>query len=120
MARSESVVGRPTRQASRLSQRGVVWELEVEGAFAGYFELERVTDGSVEIAYFGLVPAFFGRRLGGGMLTRAVDDAWTLGANRVWLHTCTLDSPRALSNYLARGFDVFKVERYELPLPMSS
>jgi len=30
--------------------------------------------------------------------------AWAWGAAYVWLHTCTLDAPAALPNYLARGF----------------
>lgn len=108
------------RLGSHLAAPGVaVWELEVREELAGYFELERLAEGSVEIAYFGLVSSFFGRGLGGAMLTRAADEAWSLGANRVWLHTCTLDSPRALPNYVARGFDVFKVERYEAPAATS-
>lgn len=90
-----------------------VWELLVGEASAGFFELRRHADGSVEIAYFGLAPAFIGRGLGGALLTRAVEEAWALGAKRVWLHTCTLDSPRALPNYIARGFEPFKTERYE-------
>src|SRR5689334_11476826 len=53
----------------------VVWELEVGGESAGYFELRREGDGSVEIVYFGLVPRFIGRGLGGAMLTRAVTEA---------------------------------------------
>ena len=36
-----------------------------------------------------------------------------MGAERVWLHTCTLDSPRALPNYKARGFREFKRETYQ-------
>jgi hypothetical protein len=51
------------------------------------------------------------------MLTRAADEAWALGANRVWLHTCTLDSPHALPNYKARGFEEFRRERYVAQLP---
>ena len=31
------------------------------------------------------------------------DRAWDGGTTRVWLHTCTLDHPRALTNYLAGG-----------------
>lgn len=89
-----------------------VWELEVAGESAGYFELRRQDDGAVEIVYFGLVPRFIGRGLGGAMLTRAVTEAWELGASRVWLHTCTLDSPRALPNYRARGFREFRTETY--------
>jgi GNAT superfamily N-acetyltransferase len=90
-----------------------VWELFLDEASAGFFELRRETDGSVEIAYFGLAPAFMGQGLGGALLTRAVEEAWSFGAQRVWLHTCTLDSPRALPNYIARGFEPFRTERYE-------
>jgi GNAT superfamily N-acetyltransferase len=71
----------------------------------------------VEIAYFGLAVRFFGRGLGKHMLTRAAEEAWAMGARRVWLHTCTLDSPAALPNYLARGFDPVRTETYDALLP---
>jgi GNAT superfamily N-acetyltransferase len=94
-----------------------VWEcLVASGESAGYFELERHDDGSVEIAYFGLAEAFMGRGLGKAMLTRAAEEAWALGASRVWLHTCTLDSPRALPNYKARGFEEFLTETFVVQL----
>ena len=89
-----------------------LWVMYSEGAPAGYFELERHTDGSTEIAYFGLLQEFLGRGLGKRLLTEAVERAWTEGANRVWLHTCTLDDPAALPNYLKRGFTAFKQETY--------
>jgi len=99
--------------AAHLSSPDVsVWELLVGGRSAGYFELKR-DDRSVEIAYFGLIPEFIGQGLGSALLTRAVNEAWSLGAGRVWLHTCTLDSPHALPNYRSRGFREFKTERYE-------
>jgi GNAT superfamily N-acetyltransferase len=94
-----------------------VWECLVGERTAGFFELERRDDGSVEISYFGLLPDFIGRGLGKAMLTRAADEAWALGASRVWLHTCTLDSPNALPNYKARGFREFKQERFVEQLP---
>lgn len=40
-----------------------------------------------------------------------------MGANRLWLHTCTLDGPAALPNYRARGFVPFRTEHYETELP---
>jgi GNAT superfamily N-acetyltransferase len=89
-----------------------VWVLRVADEEAGYFELVRHPDRSVEIAYFGLRPPFIGRGLGGHLLTRAVEEAWQAGADRVWLHTCTLDGPAALPNYRARGFREFKRETY--------
>jgi GNAT superfamily N-acetyltransferase len=92
-----------------------VSELLVQDESAGFFELRRhATD--VEIAYFGLMPQFIGRGLGGALLTRAVEDAWAMGASRVWLHTCTLDSPHALPNYRARGFQEFKSERLAIEI----
>jgi GNAT superfamily N-acetyltransferase len=88
----------------------------VDGESAGYFELYRHDDRSVEIDYFGLKPTFIGRGLGGMLLTRAVQEAWALEAQGVWLHTCTLDSPNALPGYQARGFRSFKTERLEVDI----
>lgn len=83
------------------------------GGYAGWFELIARAPGTVEIIYFGLVPAAFGRGLGGWLLVRAVETAWSLGAERVILDTCSLDAPQALPNYLARGFQVVRVEQFE-------
>jgi GNAT superfamily N-acetyltransferase len=94
-----------------------VWELRVGHASGGYFELERQGE-DVEIVYFGLAGDFIGRGFGAAMLTRAVDEGFALGARRVWLRTCTLDSPMALPNYKARGFrETGRVEKYLAQLP---
>jgi len=90
----------------------ILWVMYSEGAPAGYFELERHPDDSIEIAYFGLIQEFLGRGLGKSLLTVAAQQAWSDGANRVWLHTCTLDDAAALPNYLKRGFKAFKQETY--------
>ncbi len=107
------------RVAEHLGRESVaIFVMRVGTDVAGYFELEEHDDDSVEIAYFGLRPEFFGRGLGGELLTQAVREAWRTGAKRVWLHTCTLDSPRALPNYLARGFEPFREEWYTTDVPM--
>ena len=99
--------------ATHLSSPAIsVWECLVVEQTAGFFELATHGDGTVEIAYFGLVEAFMGRGLGKAMLTQAAEQAWALGATRVWLHTCTLDSPRALPNYRARGFEETRKENH--------
>jgi GNAT superfamily N-acetyltransferase len=79
----------------------------VGGRRAGYFEL-RPGDG-VEVRSFGLLAAFHGVGLGGWLLTVALRRARELGG-RVWLHTCTLDAPAALPNYLARGLVAYRSE----------
>jgi GNAT superfamily N-acetyltransferase len=89
-----------------------VWLMSWEGIPAGYFELREHADRSVEIAYFGLLPGFIGRGWGKYLLTCAVEISWGQGATRVWLHTCTLDHPAALPNYLKRGFRAIREEVY--------
>ena len=86
------------------------WEFLHEGTpGVGYAELATDPSGSTEIVYFGLVPEFVGRGMGGDALSRVVEVAWSLPSTRVWLNTCTLDSPMAILNYEARGFRRFKV-----------
>ena len=93
-----------------------VWEMTMGGVSAGYFELQLQENDSVEIVYFGLTGEFIGQGLGGWLLGRAVEESWTMGARRVWLHTCTLDSERALPNYVARGFREFRTQRLEVEI----
>lgn len=93
------------------------WIGSLAGTPAGYFELERQPGGSVELAYFGLLPRFTGKGLGGALLTAAVRRAWEMGASRVWLHTCSLDGPVALPAYQSRGFRIFREERLMKDFP---
>jgi GNAT superfamily N-acetyltransferase len=88
-----------------------------DDTLAGYYELRRDAEGGVEIAYFGLLPEFIGRGLGGALLTSAIEEAWSrrggIAPKRVWVHTCNRDHPQALTNYQARGMIVYKVEQTE-------
>jgi GNAT superfamily N-acetyltransferase len=81
------------------------------GMPVGYYELEKQPDGSVKIAYFGLLQQFIGQGMGGALLTHAIESAWAWGATRVWVHTCTKDHPAALPNYQGRGMTIFKQQR---------
>jgi GNAT superfamily N-acetyltransferase len=101
-----------------LSRAGVeTWVAYVDGTPAGYFELDATAHASVELAYFGLLPAFTGRGVGGWLLTKALRRAWALGPRRVWVHTCSLDGPHALANYRARGMRVCGAETALQVLP---
>jgi prephenate dehydrogenase len=102
------------RIREHLTTPGVeIWVLSLDGLPAGYVELARGADGVVEIAYLGLLPEFIGRGAGRALLAAAIGRAWhPPGTTRVWLHTCTLDHPRALPNYLAAGFRVVREEPY--------
>jgi GNAT superfamily N-acetyltransferase len=83
-----------------------------DSVLSGYYELRCDREGGIEIAYFGLLPEWIGRGLGGALLTSAIERAWRIEPNpsRVWVHTCNRDHPQALTNYRARGMVVYKVE----------
>lgn len=106
-----------------------LWVAWHRGAPAGYVELAAATPAKetgtyTEIAYFGLLPGYIGRGLGGQLLTEGVRRAWTLHerwaelapVSVVWLHTCTLDGPHALRNYAARGFREFRTVTEDEPV----
>ena len=83
----------------------------------GYFELRRDAAGAVEIAYFGLMPDQIGKGLGKLLLRDAIHKATAFGNGTVWLHTCSLDHPAALPNYLSLGFKVRKTLKKTENLP---
>ncbi len=93
------------------------WVAYMNGAPAGYFELEMQADRSVEIAFFGLLPRFIGKGIGGCLLGEAIRKAWEMGPSRVWVHTCTLDHPHALRNYEARGLTIVREEIHIQNIP---
>ena len=101
-----------------LEKAGVeTWVLWERGTPAGYAELVRQEDGSAKITYFGLLPQFVGRGYGGHLLTCAIERGFELGNGRVWVHTCSLDTPPALPNYQARGMRIFRERTFQRDLP---
>jgi GNAT superfamily N-acetyltransferase len=88
--------------------------LYVRGVPAGYVELVKQRE-TTEIAYFGLRPEYMGQGLGKHLLSCGIQRAWDDGARRVWVHTCNLDGPYALPNYLKRGFTIYETRTQPMP-----
>jgi GNAT superfamily N-acetyltransferase len=121
-------VGRPWRWYSRLSWTLADWKAwaeketvgtwmgRLQGSPFGYIEIER-QGSDAELSFIGLLPQFIGKGLGGFLLSEAIRIAWELNPKRVWVHTCTLDHPHALSNYLARGFSIYCRETKQEQVP---
>jgi GNAT superfamily N-acetyltransferase len=84
--------------------------LQVDGTPAGFAELDHRQGDELELVQFGLLPDFIGRGLGKWFLRWTIDKAWSYAPRRFWLHTCSLDHPAALPNYLKAGFALFKQE----------
>lgn len=74
------------------------------GVEIGMLELDFRQKGATELSYFGLVPELAGQGHGRWLMANALALAWRPGVGRVWVHTCTLDHPRALGFYRAQGF----------------
>ena len=85
--------------------------LKDKSEIAGYFELLfNKQNKEAEITYFGILEEYYGKKLGGYLLSEAIKCSFNMGGRRVWVHTCSLDHKNALKNYLARGMKNFKSE----------
>ncbi len=91
-----------------------------EGEPAGYAELTGASRPDIELAYFGIVPKFIGKGLGPTLLHTAVEAAWQRAPRRLWVHTCSLDHPKALGCYERAGFKIYDrvVRRIRDPRPL--
>lgn len=91
-----------------------IYILYADGAPAGLGELDRRTEGAVEVAYFGLIPERIGEGLGAFFMDRLLDAAWHpsdgVPPDRVWLHSCNLDHPGAIRFYQRAGFTPYRRE----------
>ncbi len=85
-------------------ERYELWVLRADGVDAGLLELDRRVPAEIEISYFGVASELIGGGVGKFLLNHALRAAWEHRPDRVWLHTCNLDHPRALGFYRAAGF----------------
>jgi GNAT superfamily N-acetyltransferase len=74
------------------------------GIEIGLLELDFRVPETCELSFFGLVPELTGQGHGRWLMAQALMRAWRPKVGRVWVHTCTLDHPKALGFYRASGF----------------
>jgi GNAT superfamily N-acetyltransferase len=87
------------------------------GIEVGMLELDFRERGACELSYVGLIPELTGQGNGRWLMAHALHRAWAKGVGRVWVHTCTLDHPRALAFYRAAGFVAIRrtIETFDDP-----
>jgi GNAT superfamily N-acetyltransferase len=86
-----------------------LWTLAQEEVDEGIAELDFRTPGACELKLFGVTPGLVGTGAARLLINHALDRAWSRpGLRRVWLHTCSLDHPRALGFYSRSGFVPFR------------
>lgn len=94
--------------------------LYVGGVPAGYGELDVSQDHETKLVYFGLLPDFIGQGYGKRFLQHMCHRAWREATERIWVHTCNLDHPRALSVYKSVGFVPYDQHQHRIVDPRSS
>ena len=120
-------VGKKYRWIDRLAWNEQTWINYVEDPkvktyvlknnenLVGYFEqIFHFEKKDCELAYFGIMEDYYGKKYGGFLLTEAIKNSFINGIERVWVHTCSLDHKHALKNYQARGMRIFKTETINL------
>lgn len=115
-------VGEPFLWASRLElsddrlaailhdPRVEVYRILADGDEAGIVELDFRVANACELTYFGVTQPWIGRGLAHGMMTRAIERAWSEPITRFWVHTCSLDHPAAIPFYRRAGFVPFRCD----------
>lgn len=97
-----------------------IYVLYAEGVPAGFAELDAREEPDIELSYFGLIPEFIGRGLGAYFLGWVVDEAWQRAPDRLWVHTCNLDHPRAARAYQRAGFVPYRRDKGLIDDPRAS
>ncbi|WP_428687742.1 GNAT family N-acetyltransferase [Roseibium sp.] len=96
----EALLAEPTRENYRPIR---------DGKPVGTLELDFSNPAEPEVAYFGLTPDAIGGGMGRWLMGQAVEMAWARPeTRRLWLHTCTGDSPQAIHFYQSCGFKAYK------------
>lgn len=85
-----------------------IYALEHAGEDHGLLELDFRVAQACELSFLGVTAPLIGTGAGRWLIGRALELAWSRPIRRVWVHTCTLDHPRALAFYLRAGFRPFR------------
>ena len=70
-------------------------------------QLQYDDKGSAEVVYFGVVSGVIGTGVGRWLMQEAIARAFAKPVQRLWLHTCNFDHPKALRFYQSAGFRIF-------------
>lgn len=81
-----------------------IFTLSMDGRDEALLELDFRVKDTCELAFFGLTGKLIGMGAGRYLMNHATKMAWSHPIRLFHVHTCTLDSPQALSFYQRSGF----------------
>jgi GNAT superfamily N-acetyltransferase len=98
----------PEELAAYLADPSVLsYAVIASGKAVGLLDLEMTPGEGIEVVYFGLVGTHTGRGAGNWLMGEAIRIARESGQQRLWLHTCNFDHPRAVAFYQKQGFRIY-------------
>ena len=90
------------------------WVLkDSKNTLIGYYEIEKNENKEFELINMGILNEYRSKGYGSFLLKHVLKQSQNEKANKVWVHTCSLDHKFALANYLSRGFKIFKKEQID-------
>ena len=85
--------------------------IKLGGELIGFYEQEYHRDkNEIELIQMGILKEYQGKKFGSFLLEYIIYEAFSKNAERIWVHTCSLDHKYALENYISKGFKIFKEE----------
>ncbi|WP_177213005.1 GNAT family N-acetyltransferase [Celeribacter neptunius] len=81
-----------------------IYSVHKDGQDLGLLELDFRDPDNTELAFFGLHKDLIGGGTGRWLMEQALDLAFARQIKRLFVHTCTLDSPQAVGFYIRSGF----------------
>lgn len=97
-----------------------IYVLYVDGAPAGFGELDRRREPEIDIGYLGLLPNFTGQALGPYLLGALIHTGWSYEPEKLTVNTNTLDHPKALTLYQRMGFEPVRRETWRFIDPRAT
>ena len=94
-----------------------IYVLYMDGAPAGFAELDLRSMPTADLSFLGIMPEFVGRGLGRFLLCETIALAWIHHPQKLTVQTCTLDHRAALPLYQRNGFTPCGQEEVELVEP---
>ena len=86
-----------------------IFTVQKDDTDIGLLEIELGDGENMELGYFGLAETAVGTGAGRFLMDQTIRRVFDHhGAKRLFVHTCTMDSPQALAFYIRSGFIPYK------------
>ncbi|ALN71426.1 N-acetyltransferase [Aureimonas sp. AU20] len=92
-------------EAALASPATMIFSWRVDGEDEGLLELDFAGGEDCEIKYFGVTERLQGTGAARALMNHAIETGFARPIRRLWLHTNTIDHPRALGFYRRTGFE---------------